>query len=106
MSGPQRVNPLKHDALTVDTIAVGDKIIYWIPKNPASVHRVTVEHGPYTNDDGDYVVDVIHRDGHRSTELTSTLGLSGDRYNGKWTAAAEIDEGQWIAIAIINEETD
>lgn len=102
----QRVNPLKHDALTVDTVKVDDKIIYWIPGNPTSVHRVTIECGPYTNDDGDYVVDVIHRDGHRSTELTSTLGLSGDRYHGGWTAAAELDEGQWIAIAIINEETD
>lgn len=92
MDGALRVNPLKTDGATASTIKAGDKLICWVPGKPDSTHHLTISGGPYSSDEDDYVVDVIHPDGHESTELTSTLGLSPDRYNGKWTAIAIFDE--------------
>ena len=90
---PSRINnPLKADALTGDAIKVGTQIKYWQPGKPNSVHRVTVTSPPYVSDDGDMVVDVRHPDGRESVELTSTIGLTGDRYTGEWTAIAIPDD--------------
>lgn len=87
------VNPLKHDAVTVKALKRGDQLICWIPGKAESVKRhLTVDSGTYVSDEGDVVVDVIHPDGHTSTELTSQLGLTPDRYSGKWVAIAIYDD--------------
>lgn len=92
MSGVGRVNSLKNDAVTADTVKKGDKLICWIPGNSGSTRHVTIAGGPYVSDEDDLVVDVTHADGHTSTELTSTLGLTPDRYSGNWAAIAIFDE--------------
>lgn len=84
----RRINPLKQDALTSDTIKPGEEIKYWEPGNPSSVHRVTILCLPYITEEGDMAVDVRHRDGHESVELTSAIGLTGDRFTGLWSAIA------------------
>ncbi len=91
--GESWVNPLKHDAVTVRTLRSGDQLICWIPDKAESVKRhLTVISGPYVSKEDDVVVDVAHPDGHTSTELTSQLGLTPDRYSGKWVAIAIYDD--------------
>lgn len=86
------VNPLKEDALTISTINPGDQIISWEPNRADSVRYLTILGDPYVDDDGDLVVEAQHQDGHQTLELTSSVGLSGDRYTGKWHAIAIRDE--------------
>lgn len=83
-----RQNPLKADALTADTIKPGRPIKYWTPGDSKSVRVATPACQPYMDPDGDLVIDLIHPDGHQSTELTSAVGLTGERYTGVWRAIA------------------
>lgn len=92
MNVSMKVNPLKHDALTTDTISSGDRIRCWTPNKPETVRNLVVLNDPYTDGDGDQVVEVRHLDGRETVELASDLGLSGYRYSGEWTAIAIIDD--------------
>lgn len=87
-----RVNPLRHDALTADNVQMGDKIAYWELGWDNPVKHVTVLEVPYIDSDGDMVVDLRHPDGDETTELASTIGLTGDRYDGHWGAIAIRDD--------------
>lgn len=86
-----RVNPLRHDALTADNIQRGDKITYWTLGWDNPVKHATILETPYIDNDGDMVVDLLHPDGDETTELTSAIGLTGDRYDGRWSAIATRD---------------
>ena len=89
MNVSTRVNPLLQSALTLETIRVGMPIIVRTPPpNSRDEQTVTILSDPYHNDEGDLVVDVRHDDGHETTELTSELGLTGDRFSGEWYKVA------------------
>lgn len=87
-----RVNPLKDDALTVDTVHVGMAIKYWTPGDGNSVRRAVIASAPYVNEHSDLVIDLRYPNRTESTELTSRVGLSSDR------------EGAWTVIAIEDDE--
>ncbi|MGB4762753.1 MAG: hypothetical protein WBP12_05365 [Candidatus Saccharimonas sp.] len=87
------VNSLKVDAVTIGTVKSGDRIISWTPNETESVKRhIIIDGESYVSNEDDVVIDVIHPDGHTSTELTSHLGLTPDRYSGKWVAIAIYDD--------------
>ncbi len=92
MSTKARTNPYKADALTSDTIAIGDKIIVWAPGNNQSVRRYTVIEGPTTDEHDDWYVVLQTDDGQVSNFLTSDVGLNGERYTGEWRHIAILDE--------------
>ena len=87
-----RTNPLKSDALTADTVAVGNHIIVWIPDVAGSTKFYQVLNGPYTDDDGTMVIDVRDAESKEYTLPTSEAGLTGGRYDGEWTHIAIIDD--------------
>jgi hypothetical protein len=89
---PTRVNPLREDALTIDTIRSGDRIVSWELGWENGVKHLTIMGEAYADGDGNMVVDVRHPDGCVTTELTSTVGLTGQRYTGQWTAIAIRDQ--------------
>lgn len=92
MSGSKWFNPLNRDALTAADVSCGDQIICWQPGKSESTQHLTIVHGPHTDDDDNMVVVVRHKDGHETTELTSSVGLSGERYSGEWSHIAVHNE--------------
>lgn len=83
-----RINPLKNDALTADTVVADQRIIVWKPGDEASTRRYTVLTTPYTDDEQDMVVEVRSEDGRELVLLTSEAGLTGGRFDGAWTHIA------------------
>lgn len=86
------VNPLRADALTAGTIRAGDHIRCWDPQHQGSERRLTVLSSPYLDDDDDLVVKVCYEDGREDTVLTSSIGLTGYRFDGSWSVIAIRDE--------------
>lgn len=82
------VNPLVSDVVTISTVVKGDNLVCFVLGSSQPIRHLTIDSGPYTSDEDDLVIDVIHPDGHVSTELTSQLGLTPGRHNGKWVAIA------------------
>lgn len=88
-----RVNPLHSEGLTVDSVKADDNIVVYVPQTPSSSIRYCVLNEPYTDNDGDMVVDLRRQDtGEEFTLLTCEAGLTGGRYDGIWTHVAVIDE--------------
>lgn len=92
MNESKRVNPLHRGALTTDEITTGERIVCWKPGDHASTRHLVVLNTPYTDEGGTLVVDVRHEDGRETSEPTSELGLTGNRYTGEWTVIAIRDE--------------
>ena len=93
MNGTKRINPLDKDALTCDAVKPGDHIICWRPGVANSVRRFTILNGPYNDDDSTMVVDVKDKASNDVWTLpTSEVGLTGQRYDGRWTHIARYDE--------------
>lgn len=87
-----RTNPLKADALTADTVTPGDRIVVWRPLTPGSARRYTVLGSPHTDDDGTMVIHLRNESDADVTISTSEAGLTGSRYDGKWSHIAVIDD--------------
>src|SRR6478672_4543553 len=90
MSGSRRTNPLRSGALTLEDVGPLDRIVSYVPDKPETARRLTIVTGPYIDESGDngtgnLVVEVEHPDGHTTIELTSEIGLTGDRYTAAWT---------------------
>lgn len=109
--GGNYMRPRTLYAVTVDNInKTCGQIITWKPKDgkamedeerptpPEDARFLTVVSGPYWNETEDMVVDVLHPDGHESTERTSELGLTANRYTGLWDAIAIEDDRETIDI--------
>ena len=91
METTPRVNPLKDDAVTADTVQMGDHLIVWRPGDPDSRIEVTITSEVYYDDDSTMIIDATQA-GRESTFSTSELGLTANRHTGQWTRIAIINE--------------
>ncbi len=89
----ERENTLKEDALTIDDIHGGEKILCWKPGDKASVRHLEVCSAPYVDEENDFVVRVRER-GSSQTHVvtTSSIGLTNERHSEEWTAIAILDD--------------
>lgn len=88
MQGAVRTNPIDPLAITMDDVGEGSIVSYRPVGGSQPARQVTLLSTAYIDDDGDYVFDVRHPDEHESVMLSSTLGLTCNRYTGEWTAIA------------------
>jgi|JI10StandDraft_1071094.scaffolds.fasta_scaffold169497_2 hypothetical protein len=88
----KRVNKLKGDALTVDTVNPDDRIIVWEPDDEDSVRKYTVCGTSFRDEDETMVIEVRSPDGQTQILPTSKVGLTCDRHSGLWTHIAILDD--------------
>lgn len=90
----KRINPLNINALTVEDIRGGEKILCWKPGDPTSVQHLELMGAAYTDDENDLVIRV--RDSETGANervlLTSEIGLTNSRYSENWSAIAIHDD--------------
>lgn len=85
------INPLRADALTAASVGAGDSIRCWDPERVDSERRLTILSTPYLDQDEDLVIKVRFENGREDTVLTSSVGLSGQRFDGTWKIIAVLD---------------
>lgn len=93
----KRVNPLHTEALTIDDVAPGDRIISWTPGNKMSVKHLEILSSQYTDADGYQVVlarDSRYHDSPEREVRTSEIGLASDRYKASLWHAIVTPEDQ------------